>query len=288
MIAARQLLGDLSPVAVGTNSNYESRRPPATGWDVGLPATHFCGVFERGLLIMTDTPEHPTFTGLKSLEYNKDYYDEHVAGGLDYLGHGYWQESYGRMVSEATMQSLYDNPLMVDAGCACGSILMGFKKTRVYDRVLGVDLSEYMVELGRKHFGHTENEIVAGSITDIPVESNSLSLVHSAQVLEHIPNELMGAILKEFYRVLRPGGRAFLCLDAIRHGENKEMYMGDPTHVNIQPIMYWTEILQNSGLLFDVEAYNRFVRSPAGPTEGIDLSFFHTYPYWSAWTLIKP
>ena len=97
----------------------------------------------------------------------------------------------------------------------------------------------------------------------------------------------MDPILDEFARVLRPGGRAFLCLDAIRHGETRDMYMGDPTHVNIQPVMYWTTKLQKRGLLFDIEAYNRFARSHFGPTDGDSRSFFESYPNWSAWTLIR-
>ena len=121
----------------------------------------------------------------------------------------------------------------------------------------------------------------------IPVELNSVSLLHSAQVLEHIPDELVEFILDEFARILRPGGRAFLCLDALREGERAEMYMGDPTHVNIQPILYWTEKLQKRGLLFDIEAYNRFARSRRGPTQGDPRSFFETYVNWSAWTLIR-
>lgn len=236
---------------------------------------------------MSGKNEHPEVSSLTSLEYDQKYYEEHAKGGLDYLGHGYWQESYAKMVVEATLQSRYDSRFMVDAGCACGSILQGFRKAGVFDKVLGIDLSAYMIDLGRRHFGFSEAELIAGSITKMPVPSNSVSLIHSAQVLEHIPDNLTDAILDEFERVLCPGGRAFLCLDAIRTGETKEMYMGDPTHVNIQPINYWTEKLQRRGLLFDVEAFTRFVRSERGPTQGLDQSFFQHYPYWSVWTLIK-
>lgn len=244
---------------------------------------------EWNMTYEADTPPLNSFTPpLKSLEYNQEYYKEHAEAGLDYLGHGYWQESYGLMVSEATQQKSYDRPIVVDAGCACGSILTGFRKTGIFSRVFGMDMSEYMIALGRGHFGYSDQDLVSGTIARMPLESNSVSLVHSAQVLEHIPDEYTDDVLDEFARVLRPGGRAFLCLDAIRAGEQKEMYMGDPTHFNIQPVSYWTEKLQKRGLLFDVEAYNYFVRSRRGPTEGDPRSFFETYPYWSAWTLIKP
>lgn len=224
---------------------------------------------------------------LTSQEYDQKYYEEHQQAGLDYLGHGYWQISYAQMVCEATLQDTYHAPTMFDGGCACGSILTGFKKTGLFEKVMGVDLSKHMVSLGRQHFQLSASEIIAGSIDAIPVPDETFSLVHSAQVLEHIPENLAEPIIAEFARVLRPGGRAFLCLDAIRHGETKEMYMGDPTHFNIKPVMYWTNLLQDHGLYFDVEAYNRFVRSKRGPTEGDPRSFFEMYPYWSAWTLIK-
>ena len=234
---------------------------------------------------MKPGPSH--LAPLRSLEYDEKYYKEHAEAGLDYLGHGFWQESYGLMVVEATDQASYEEPLLVDAGCACGSILNGFRKTGVFNRVVGIDLSQYMVELGRRHFGFSDRELIAGSITDIPLPRASVSLLHAAQVLEHIPKALTDDIIDEFSRVLRIGGRAFICLDAIRRDETKEMYLGDPTHVNIQPINYWTEKLQSHGLLVDIESYNRFVKSRRGPTQGDPRSFYETYPYWSIWTLIK-
>ena len=234
---------------------------------------------------MKPGPSH--LAPLRSLEYDEKYYKEHAEAGLDYLGHGFWQESYGLMVVEATYQASYEEPLLVDAGCACGSILNGFRKTGVFNRVVGIDLSQYMVELGRRHFGFSDSELIAGSITDIPLPRNSVSLLHAAQVMEHIPEALTDDIIDEFSRVLRIGGRAFICLDAIRRDETKEMYLGDPTHVNIQPINYWTEKLQSHGLLVDIESYNRFVKSRRGPTQGDPRSFYETYPDWSIWTLIK-
>ena len=225
--------------------------------------------------------------GLTALRYDEQYYKEHAAAGIDYLTYGYWHTSYAAMISDATLQATYSDPFVIDAGCACGATLKGFKDSGLYGGVLGMDLSEHMIQLGRKHFGYSDQELMAGSITNMPIESGTVSLLHSAQVLEHIPDSLTDAILNEFARVLRPGGRAFLCLDAVREGETKEKYMGDPTHVNIQPVGYWTRKLQQRGLLFDVEAYNRFIRSRQGPTEGDPRSFYETYDGWNAWTVIK-
>jgi len=229
----------------------------------------------------------PYLEKLTALEYDEEYYREHVENGIDYLSHGFWQVSYSLMVSEATLQSSYDRPFVIDAGCACGSILQGFRQSGIFDRVLGIDLNSYMISIGREHFAFSERELVAGSIEDITAEDGSATLLHSQQVLEHIPENLIDAILDEFARVLRPGGRLFLCHPAIRAGETKEIYLWDPTHVNVQPINYWTKKLQKRGFCFDLEAYNKFVQSSHGPTQGIPKTFYQEYPDWNAWTLIK-
>jgi 2-polyprenyl-3-methyl-5-hydroxy-6-metoxy-1,4-benzoquinol methylase len=124
---------------------------------------------------MSNQQANPIITGLTAQAYDQQYYEEHASAGLDYLGHGYWQESYAQMVVEATLQAQYEAPFICDAGCACGSILFGFKKTGVFRTVLGIDLSNYMVGLGRKHFQFSDGELVAGSITDVPIPRNTVT-----------------------------------------------------------------------------------------------------------------
>ena len=213
-------------------------------------------------------------------EYSQEYYDEHKDAGLDYLGHGYWQEEYAKMVIESCKTP--SRGLVVDAGCACGSILKGFAKLNY--PVLGIDLNSAMIQMGAAHF---EIPLYCGSMAEMPVQAGSVDLVHTAQVLEHIPEELMDSILTEFNRVLSKDGKVFVCFDAVKYGETKEMYMGDPTHVNIQPINYWYKLFDKHGLVFDVESYNRFVRSKYKPTAEKDENFFNAYPYWSVWILQK-
>ena len=218
--------------------------------------------------------------GLTVTEFNEDYYTEHAEKGLDYLGHGYWQKEYAKMVAEGLTDGF-----VFDGGCACGSILKGFKD--LGHKVLGMDLNNHMIKLGKQEFGFLDHELVAGSMAETDLPDGSVDLLHTAQVLEHIPEEYIDAILDEFVRITKSGGRMFICLDAIKAGQTKEMYMGDPTHVNIQPTIYWTKKFTQRGLLFDTEAYNLYVNSPFGPTEGVKDNFFVAYPHWSVWTLIK-
>lgn len=213
-------------------------------------------------------------------EYSQEYYDEHKEAGLDYLGHGYWQEEYAKMVVEACKTP--SRGLVVDAGCACGSILKGFAKLNY--PVLGIDLNPAMIQMGAAHF---DIPLYCGSMAEMPVQNGSVDLVHTAQVLEHIPEELMDSILTEFNRVLSKDGKVFVCLDAVKDGETKEMYMGDPTHHSIFPTMYWTKLFAKHGFAFDRESYDRFVKSPYKPTEDKPENFFNAYPYWSTWILVK-
>jgi len=104
----------------------------------------------------------PGASPLTATRYDEQYYREHADAGLDYLNHGFWHESYAAMVSEATLQASYPRPFVVDAGCACGSILKGFKDLPIYERVLGVDLSEHMIALA----GATSNTRRTSSLRD--------------------------------------------------------------------------------------------------------------------------
>ena len=227
---------------------------------------------------------------LNSLNYDRQYYEEHKAAGLDYLGHGFWQDNYAHMVSEVTLQSTYTDPCMFDGGCACGSILKGFKDTKIYNKVVGMDLSDHMATIGREHFNFHPDELICRDMSKSEMPDNYFSLVHSAQVLEHVPHEDTEPVVKEFFRILRPNGRAFFTLDAVREGEDPQVYMGDPTHVNIKPIEYWNDMFKTCGFTTDTDGYERFKKNNRGPYEHQqeeDRTYHRLYPYWSVWVLIK-
>jgi SAM-dependent methyltransferase len=220
-------------------------------------------------------------------EFGKQYYDEHKAAGIDYLEHGYWQQSYARMVLDSCLPKRGIANVVLDAGCACGSVLQGFKREGV--RGIGVDINAYAIGLGQDHFG-LGTDLMAAKLNSIPLDGDSVDLIHCAQVLEHIPATANQDLLTiaELFRVLRPGGRAFLCLDAIREGMDPGGFFDDPTHVNIKPVAYWDWMFYEEGFRFDVEAYDRYARSSHSPIENGGLNFYQHYPNWSVWTLVKP
>ena len=71
---------------------------------------------------------------LKSKQYEEDFYKEHVEAGLDYAHCGHWQGQYGWMLVE-----IFDlhagRDMVLDVGCACGSVLKGIKNTTKFKRL---------------------------------------------------------------------------------------------------------------------------------------------------------
>ena len=218
-------------------------------------------------------------------DYN--YYQEGLNSGFDYLLYGYWHQSYGRAATDATLQRTYPRPFLVDAGGGCGTVLKGFVETGIYSRLMAIDLCAPMIEAGRSKFGFDHSQLVLGSIDRIPVADETVTLVHSGQVLEHLPEELVPGIFAEFYRVLCPGGRMLHNLAAVRHGEDAAIY-AHPTHINVKPSLYWAEHFAKAGFIPDFESYDRFARSPHGPAlEGPNF-YTHYANWWTIFAHIKP
>lgn len=80
----------------------------------------------------------------------------------------------------------------------------------VFDEVVAVDLSEPMLEQGRRLAGEGSRiTFVHNARPDLAFQpTGSVDLVYSSLVLQHLPRALALGYLREFLRVLRPGGVA--------------------------------------------------------------------------------
>lgn len=94
-----------------------------------------------------------------------------------------------------------------------------------------------------------------GDIQKLPLESNSLEVVISADVIEHIPNP--DQAMSEINRVLKPGGKAIIVvpslykLDAI-HAEHVEKKRYS-SHENKLTFAEWQRLIKKNGLSIDIE-----------------------------------
>lgn len=115
----------------------------------------------------------------------------------------------------------------------------------VFAKSLGVDKSSIFPSL----LG------VVGNIQELPVASDSLEAVVSADVIEHIPNP--NQAISEIKRVLKPGGKAIIVvpslykLDAV-HAEHVEEKRYS-SHENKLTFAEWQRLIEDSGLSIDIE-----------------------------------
>jgi SAM-dependent methyltransferase len=101
------------------------------------------------------------------------------------------------------------NLRILDAGCGTGAAMQTFLPE--YGRVVGLDLS--LLALGFCRLRRTQS-LACASVGDLPFASQSFDLVTSFDVLysRSVPDVV--AALKEFARVLVPGGHLLLRLPA--------------------------------------------------------------------------
>jgi SAM-dependent methyltransferase len=101
--------------------------------------------------------------------------------------------------------------VVVDAGCGAGEPVARVL-TDLGHRLVGVDLSFGQLSLGRAVVPAMAS--AQGDLTQLPVADRSADAVVSFYAIIHVPRDEHAQVLSEVARVLRPGGRALLCLGA--------------------------------------------------------------------------
>jgi 2-polyprenyl-3-methyl-5-hydroxy-6-metoxy-1,4-benzoquinol methylase len=182
---------------------------------------------------------------LRATSYNARYYEEHKREGLDYLGHGEWQQQYGRWLVESLNLK---GKRVLDVGCACGSILRGLGEAGAVAQ--GADLNEHMIQLGRDKWPDMKRLLhVCDAVNLHLFEDESFDALHTAQVAEHWRPELVPYILRELHRVTAPDGLLFCALDTeeLFARQGRDLEQEDPTHICIRPLAWWQSRLAEAG-----------------------------------------
>jgi SAM-dependent methyltransferase len=92
---------------------------------------------------------------------------------------------------------------LLDAGCGTGGLIRRLGRSHPTWRWSGVDLSPIACEFARNRVGDGER-IFEASVTKLPIGDATFDAVTSLDVIYHVDDDT--AALREFFRVLRPGG----------------------------------------------------------------------------------
>ena len=97
---------------------------------------------------------------------------------------------------------------ILDAGCGTGGMLTWLERYSDGGRLAGIDLSPTALDFCRDR---RHKYLAQASVTDLPFADSTFDLVTSFDVLVQVPGEGEDErALREMYRVLRPGGVAFV------------------------------------------------------------------------------
>jgi arsenite methyltransferase len=104
---------------------------------------------------------------------------------------------------------------VLDVGCGSGWLTRLLAKNVTEGRVVGMDVSDEMIRVARRASVDFENILYAtGDVGEIPWDANFFSHAISVESAYYWPEP--GAGIKEIYRVLRPGGRAWILINYYR------------------------------------------------------------------------
>jgi ubiquinone/menaquinone biosynthesis C-methylase UbiE len=141
---------------------------------------------------------------------------------------------------------------VLDAGCGTGHTALAFAP--LVAEVVGIDLTEAMLLQARRlatRRGLTNVLFQRGDVERLPFPDASFDLVTSRYSAHHYPHP--SAALREFRRVLRPGG-AVLLVDVVAPEApasdtflNTIELLRDPSHVRDHSVDQWRALLEAAG-----------------------------------------
>jgi SAM-dependent methyltransferase len=129
----------------------------------------------------------------------------------------------------------------LDLGCAKGYLVEALSASGI-PHSFGLDVSPYATACAE---GTVRGRILVGdAVAGLPFRDGTLDLVTALDLFEHLADPL--PVLIEIHRILASEGRAYL---KICHPDHPNATR-DPTHINVQPLGYWTGLFIQAGFRF--------------------------------------
>jgi ubiquinone/menaquinone biosynthesis C-methylase UbiE len=110
---------------------------------------------------------------------------------------------------------------VLDLGSGPG-INAGYMHSRNF-QVIGIDLSEKMIEYARSRYPHIEFRL--GDMTKLPFSANSFDSILASYSLIHLTKDIIGSVLARLYEILRQGGVIYL---SVQCGNSTQGFFSHP------------------------------------------------------------
>jgi SAM-dependent methyltransferase len=131
---------------------------------------------------------------------------------------GYWVQSESRIFDEiaSSIREARDGftepSWLMDAGCGWGRLLPTFEE--FFDRILAVEPDPKRLD-GARRTAERSNfadkvTFVSSQIQDLDWGAESIDVIICSHIIQHVKTDLVGSILGNMNRLLRPGGRLYL------------------------------------------------------------------------------
>ena len=132
-------------------------------------------------------------------------------------GKGESMETEHRPIVEPTlaMMKIAPHDEVLDVGCGSGWLVREIASRVPQGQVLGMDVSDEMISRAQRSATNLRNvEFVVGGVDAVPRAANSFNKVISVESSYYWPNPAAG--IQEIFRVLRPGGSAWILINYYR------------------------------------------------------------------------
>lgn len=132
-------------------------------------------------------------------------------------GKGESMETEHRPIVEPVLEMMKIGPSdrVLDVGCGGGWLVREIAGRVAKGHVVGMDVSDEMVNRARRGAADWRNvEFSVGGIDSIPHDANSFDKVISVESSYYWPDPAAG--IREIFRVLRPGGSAWIVINYYR------------------------------------------------------------------------
>ena len=143
-------------------------------------------------------------------------------------GHNNWGSGIYSHIQTIKPQSL------LDIGCGMGVFINDMHNQFKIPKLYALDIAS--VRLG-KHIANKNVTWLDSQAHDIPLEANSVEYITSFDCLEHVIEDDVDSIVKEFHRVCTKG----LLLRIAYHQARERSPKGEILHMTVQPESWWIE-----------------------------------------------